>query len=338
MTTDAAEAQSMDGIASIAAPGTIAEYRTDSVEDYLRFWKGKVIFRSVTLLGNRERSFRYRLRLYSSGPAELGEILYGEDAQLDFVEVVPKFRISIPLNGVIAYKHRDVENTADKANAAIFGPGDPSAVRRWPGGTRILTMRLDSEVVDAALRGMTGAPAGRPIVFAPALPIDVEPAASWMSLAANIGQASALLKNPLVAAPFADSLARGLLLASRHRYTRELERAVSVPNSATVRAAVDFIEEHADTPVTVSQIALHCRVSARTLHNAFKRHMGMSPMAYARRVRLGKVHADLRTSDPSTVTVASLANKWGFTHLGRLAAEYRSLYGTLPSETLRRSQ
>ncbi len=40
------------------------------------------------------------------------------------------------------------------------------------------------------------------------------------------------------------------------------------------------------------------------------------------------------TQAPGT-TVAQIANRWGITHLGRLAAAYRTRYGVSPSVTLR---
>lgn len=198
-------------------------------------------------------------------------------------------------------------------------------------------MKLDTRIVAAALAGMIGAHVSEPIGFTPKLSLHSELAASWMKLVANISHAADLLGHPLVAASFADSLARGLLLASRHPFSRQIEQAASLPRSAIVRAAGDYIEDNAHMALTVSEIASRCHVSTRTLQLAFQRHLGMSPMAYARRVRLRKVHDDLKVSDPRSVTVASVAHKWGFTHLGRLAAEYRSCYGRLPVETLRLS-
>jgi transcriptional regulator GlxA family with amidase domain len=60
-------------------------------------------------------------------------------------------------------------------------------------------------------------------------------------------------------------------------------------------------------------------------------------MTYLREVRLRRAHETLRRSDPSVVTVASVAYDWAFTNLGRFAAAYAERYGELPSDTLRRS-
>jgi transcriptional regulator GlxA family with amidase domain len=59
-------------------------------------------------------------------------------------------------------------------------------------------------------------------------------------------------------------------------------------------------------------------------------------MAYLRRLRLARVHEELRTSDPRQTSVGEVAYRWGFTHLGRFAGTYRAQYGVSPSHTLHR--
>ncbi len=77
------------------------------------------------------------------------------------------------------------------------------------------------------------------------------------------------------------------------------------------------------------------RVSVRTLQEAFRKHVGMPPMAYVSEVRLERVHGQLRAAAPGSTTVAEVAYQWGFAHLGRFARRYRERYGETPSQTLR---
>jgi AraC-like DNA-binding protein len=49
-----------------------------------------------------------------------------------------------------------------------------------------------------------------------------------------------------------------------------------------------------------------------------------------------RAHRDLQGAEPGDgVSVAALAARWGFTHLGRFAVDYRRRFGTYPSQTLR---
>ena len=76
-------------------------------------------------------------------------------------------------------------------------------------------------------------------------------------------------------------------------------------------------------------------MSVRSLQEGFRQHVGSAPMTYLQHVRLVRAHETLRRADPQRVTVASVAHRWGFAHLGRFASAYRSRFGISPSETLR---
>ncbi|WP_116952895.1 AraC family transcriptional regulator [Jiangella endophytica] len=103
-----------------------------------------------------------------------------------------------------------------------------------------------------------------------------------------------------------------------------------------VRRAAAYIETHAGTPITLTDIAAASGVGARALQYAFARHLGTSPLAHLRRVRLERAHRELQAADPATgATVAAIAASWGFGKPSRFAAEYRRQYGQSPSRTLR---
>ncbi|SDH17927.1 helix-turn-helix transcriptional regulator [Klenkia brasiliensis] len=102
----------------------------------------------------------------------------------------------------------------------------------------------------------------------------------------------------------------------------------------TVRRAVAFIEAHPDRDVSVVDIAAAVHVTPRAVQLAFRRHLGTTPMAYLRRVRLDRAHAELRSADPARTTVTAVAGRWGFTDAGRFARRYRETYGRPPSTTL----
>ena len=74
-------------------------------------------------------------------------------------------------------------------------------------------------------------------------------------------------------------------------------------------------------------------VSVRQLHKLFDAHLGMPPRAYAEQLRLSQARSDLRSAPSGTTTVAAVASRWGFWHLGRFASRYRAAFGELPSDT-----
>ncbi|WP_250001949.1 helix-turn-helix transcriptional regulator [Actinoplanes sp. M2I2] len=104
--------------------------------------------------------------------------------------------------------------------------------------------------------------------------------------------------------------------------------------TAVMRRATAFIEDHPERPLTVGDIAAAAGVGIRALQTAFRRDLRITPTTYLRRVRLDRVHQELLAGGPG-VTVRETARRWGFTNLGRFAAEYRAAYGRSPGQTLR---
>ena len=63
----------------------------------------------------------------------------------------------------------------------------------------------------------------------------------------------------------------------------------------------------------------------------------MTPKSYLAGQRLFGVHRELWRSAPSKALVSNVAENWGYWHMGQFAADYRKLFGELPSSTLKRS-
>jgi transcriptional regulator GlxA family with amidase domain len=106
--------------------------------------------------------------------------------------------------------------------------------------------------------------------------------------------------------------------------------------SRIVQIAEDYALKRAGEPLYVTQLCKAASVSERTLQNAFKEIMGMTPVAYLTRLRLHRVRHALRVATPSSTTVTAEALKWGFWHLGDFSRTYKEFFGELPSDTLRR--
>ena len=110
---------------------------------------------------------------------------------------------------------------------------------------------------------------------------------------------------------------------------------ISVPSSRVARAQ-QFIEENIERPLRAAEIAEAAGVSGPTLAREFRRHLGTSPVAYARACRLDRAYQSLTAANRSETSVAATAARWGFTHLGEFAAAYQRRFGERPSDTLRR--
>ncbi|WP_345372824.1 helix-turn-helix domain-containing protein [Frondihabitans cladoniiphilus] len=149
---------------------------------------------------------------------------------------------------------------------------------------------------------------------------------------------------PLVVGESTPALARHAAQVSLVRSLLDLFpwRAVDVPDALRtertrkLRQAAEYVHANADQPITTADIAAAAGLHTRTLQLLMSEHLGSSPTAYLRNVRLDRVRQDLLSSDPGSVLVADVARRWGFGHLGRFAAAYTERFDEYPRVTLSR--
>jgi AraC-like DNA-binding protein len=131
--------------------------------------------------------------------------------------------------------------------------------------------------------------------------------------------------------------AAGVLLDTFPHSSRRLPDVVLAPRNASLRQAVEYVHGRAHEPITPSGLARHARLTPRGLQQAFSRHLDTTPSEYLRGVRLDRVRDELLEGSPDTVTVAEVAQRWAFAHLGRFSASYVQRFGEYPRETLQRT-
>ncbi len=102
-----------------------------------------------------------------------------------------------------------------------------------------------------------------------------------------------------------------------------------------VKRVKEYIESNTYDDVTVRELCGIAGVSERTLRYAFEENLGVSPKTFVNMIRLNRVRRDLRRTRARDKSISDIANLWGFWHMGQFAADYRKLFGELPSETNR---
>ena len=121
-----------------------------------------------------------------------------------------------------------------------------------------------------------------------------------------------------------------------------LQSAISPPpvplsRRQVISQARDYLEEHIDEPVTITDLCLTLNVSRRTLQYSFKDLLDINPIRYFKVIRLNNARRDLRARNVDETTVGDIAAKWGFWHFSRFSSEYCQMFGELPSVTLQNS-
>jgi AraC family transcriptional regulator, ethanolamine operon transcriptional activator len=101
-----------------------------------------------------------------------------------------------------------------------------------------------------------------------------------------------------------------------------------------VKQVEDYMMAHLDQPLTLKDLCQALHVSRRPLFYSFQEVFGVSPMAYLKVQRLQGVRRALKAAD-SDITVMVIAQRFGFWSAGHFSRDYKTMFGELPSETLR---
>ncbi len=99
----------------------------------------------------------------------------------------------------------------------------------------------------------------------------------------------------------------------------------------------DALAAHGDPHLNLPALCSAIGVPERTLRVCCTEFLGISPTRYHLLRRLNMARSALRRADPETASVAEIARNHQFLELGRFAVAYRTVFGEMPSSTLRRS-
>jgi AraC-like DNA-binding protein len=237
-------------------------------------------------------------------------------------------------------RHAGHEVMAGPSTGIAFGPGGP-VQSIHDADSAALGLKIEREALEQELAGLLGRPIAGPIDLPPAVDLSGGPGQSWSRLVRllrdELEYRESLIYQPLIAEQLRSSVLSGLLLSIPHRYHAELTGPAIAGPPRAIRRVVDAVHDEPERPFSVGDLATIAGMSVRSLQEGFRQHLGCTPMAYLQQARLLQARETLRLADPRRSTVATIAHRWGFVHLGRFASAYRERFGEAPSDTLRRT-
>jgi AraC-like DNA-binding protein len=265
----------------------------------------------------------------------IGYIQYGAEAT---VHVPPArmrddYFIHLPLHGA-AEVANDADSILCDVDRGVVSSPNGHVMRAQRGSAR-LTVSLTRSAMMAHLAALLGRMPKQSLEFAPAMELR---AGSGQRFARHVRMAiddlddPAPIHNPIMTNMYEQFIMTGLLLSQPNNYADALHRLEVRVSPRDVQRAVDYIQGHLDSPLTLADIARASGIPGRTLLKHFKDHWGTSPMRYMRTARLARVREALLRGDHSD-TVTNIAMTWGFRHLGRFSVEYKRHFGESPSAT-----
>ena len=104
--------------------------------------------------------------------------------------------------------------------------------------------------------------------------------------------------------------------------------------SDQITAVLDYIHGNISEITSVHQICDGANVNERTLRRLIQKKYKLSPKKFIHMLRLNEVRKSLKLQSKSS-NIIQVASEFNFWHMGQFSRDYKSLFGELPSETLR---
>ena len=101
-----------------------------------------------------------------------------------------------------------------------------------------------------------------------------------------------------------------------------------------IKKVRDLLEENITQAADIATITDELNIGLSQLHHTFKKEYGVSPKKYLHLLRLNAVKKELQLADAHSVSIADIALKYDFIHMGHFAAGYKQHFGETPSQTL----
>jgi AraC-like DNA-binding protein len=281
--------------------------------------------------------FGLTLEVIQLGPLTVGQISFAGPVTLRVAEL-DAYHVSMPTSGRMRAEHAGHEVVANPSTGVVFGPGSPVRTAH-DANSAVLAVKIERAALERELAALLGRQVEGPIDLPPVFDLTAGPGHSWSRLIRLLRDElefkESLIYRPLIAEQLRSSVLSGLLLSLPHRYHEELTGPAATGPPRAIRRVLDAVHGEPERAFSVADLAAIAGMSVRSLQEGFRRHVGCAPMTYLQQERLLRAHEALRRADPVRVTVAAVAHRWGFAHLGRFASAYRARFGQSPSETLR---
>lgn len=292
------------------------------------------------------RAVNVNLRAFGAGGVGVVALDYGARVGITPQPLDDFYLVQIPRAGGAKVQVGESTVLATTRTASILSPGLPVKMT-WAERSPHLCVYLSRSVVEAEAARLLGGPTHTAPVFQAGFDLTTAEAASWLRavrfLRDGLAGGDPLLGNEACAQGFARTLASGLLVGHRHSMSEAAEGRAALVGRGSIRArvvaqATEYVERNLAGGLTVGELADAAGVGVRTLQDAFRSELGVTPSAFVRDRRLRAAREALLAADPERVTVTDVALSVGLTHLGRFAVLYGKEYGEAPSATLRRGR
>ena len=262
---------------------------------------------------------------------------YGADVRIIPGELDTFFLLQLPLSGFAHIYSGDKKVVSTAGIASVPAP-HKSLSMHWSHDCRQLLVQINRPALEQQLSALIVRPVTTPLEFELLMSSNSNKGGAWwrfiLYLVNDLENPNPLTSSGAAIGYTEQMIMTNLLYAQPNNYSEALNARNGSIAPAHVKRAENFMHENITAHLTIGDLTAVTRVSARSLHEGFRRFRGTSPMNYLRSLRLERARQDLLATN-TNLSVTDIATKWGFTQLGRFSVTYKKVYGESPSETLR---
>ena len=276
--------------------------------------------------GHPEASLSHR----AFGSLDLCQISYGGRVHVTSPALETLYHLQILLRGHCLWRGRGEEHYFTPGELLLINPDDPVDLT-YSDDCEKFIVKLPATLLDKACSENQWRHPGEGVRFAPRHRLEeLDGFVNLISLVCQEAEAEQTI--PQVQEHFAKIIASKLLGLPGSNVNREPLTA----GCPSFERLVEFIENNLKQDISLEQLAELAHMSARSLYALFEKHAGTTPKHYIRQRKLETIHARLSDPQAAVRNVTEVALDYGFLHLGRFSECYKSTFGELPSDTLRR--
>jgi len=278
-----------------------------------------------------------RLDGLTLGDMGLLHLKYGADVEVNAGEISDYYLIQTTLAGNGIVRNGTHQSNTGVGMSTIVSPSEETHVKLF-NDCQHLILRIKRQAIESHLSQLIESELKQPLVF----DLSIEHSKPMGSVLLNTinyicnlyNADASLMQKQAVSDQFMELVMTLLLFQQQHNYSNKLENTGSTATPWHVKKAREYIEDRIHENITLSDLASHTGVTARTLQNSFKSFLDITPTEYIRQARLKGIHEELKTGIEN-MSVTNIMFKYGVNNIGRFADYYKKRYGCLPSKTLR---
>lgn len=274
-----------------------------------------------------------KLRHATLGNLGLSVISYGAKTTVENANGIDSFHLQMVLSGTCEIQVNHQQLMLSAGNATFINPHVPSAVTYSADCTKLI-VNIPESLFRASSVDRLGGGANKDVRFMP----DVYEIGAKSSVAHAIEQlyieADERGGRPRLAQT---PLALFFVAKMLDFFPNSLDTTPPDEFAQRIFSVIDhYIATHIKDPIGAAELANCCNMSQRTLYDRFTLLKGVTPSAYVKEKKLRQIYAHL--SDPASEVrnVTEMALDYGFNHLGRFSADFKTVFAESPSETFRR--